>query len=63
MEETRQKDSIIEDLLEVVGAAFGWIDAVPENVVDALPVMPGFDRDWAESVIYEAKSCITRKGG
>jgi hypothetical protein len=29
-----------------------WIDAVPSDTV--LPTMPGFDRDWADSVIDKA---------
>lgn len=38
-----------DELLEVVKAMRQWIDAVPSNT--PLPAMPGFDRDWADSVI------------
>lgn len=40
------------ELLEVAKAMRAWIDAVPSDV--PLPAMPGFDRDWADSVIEEA---------
>ena len=39
----------IEELVEVCKAMREWIDAVPKGT--QLPVMPGFDRDWADSVI------------
>jgi len=39
----------IQDLVQVCKAMREWIDAVPEDTV--LRVMPGFDRDWADSVI------------
>ena len=35
------------ELLEVAKAMRDYIDALPTDVVAALPVMPGFDRDWA----------------
>lgn len=41
----------VEELQEVARAALEYIDALPSDVADALPVMPGFDRDWAESAI------------
>ena len=31
-----------------------YIDALPAMSFAALPVMPGFDRDWADEVIYKA---------
>lgn len=37
------------ELLELAKAALEWIDSVPSDI--ELPTMPGFDRDWAESVI------------
>lgn len=30
-----------------------YIDALPKDI--QLPAMPGFDRDWAETIIAEAK--------
>jgi hypothetical protein len=41
-----------KDLLSVTLAMREWIDAVPSDTV--LPTMPGFDRDWADSVIDKA---------
>lgn len=38
-----------QELLWSLKAALEWIDAVPENI--QLPAMPGFDRDWVESLI------------
>jgi len=40
------------ELLEVLQAAIEWIDSVPADTT--LPTMPGFDRDWANSVIDKA---------
>lgn len=44
------------ELLEVAKAMREYIDALPADVVASLPVMPGFDRDWADEVIHEAES-------
>lgn len=43
------------ELLKVAEAALRWIDAIPKEVVASLPAMPGFDRDWAEDVMEEAR--------
>ncbi|WP_109479141.1 hypothetical protein [Paraburkholderia sp. C35] len=37
-------------------AALDWIDHIPREVADALPAMPGFDRDEAETAIKRAES-------
>ena len=39
------------DAARVARAALDYIDAIPAEVAASLPAMPGFDRDWAESVI------------
>ncbi len=44
----------IEDLVKVVKAALEYIDAIPKEIADSFPAMPGFDRDWAEEVIFSA---------
>jgi len=36
---------------DVARAALDYIDALPSDVVATLPMMPGFDRDWAEDVL------------
>lgn len=41
------------ELLEALEAALEWIDAVPSEI--ALPAMPGFDRDWVNSIIKKAR--------
>lgn len=46
------------ELLDVALAMKGWIDAVPNET--ELPPMPGFDRDWAESVINEASDVLKK---
>lgn len=44
------------ELKKVAEAALEWIDAVPSDTV--LPTMPGFDRDWADSVLAnDTKPC------
>ena len=40
-----------KDLESVARAMREWIDAVPSTTV--LPAMPGFDRDWVDSVIAD----------
>ena len=42
------------NLIEVIEAMREWIDAVPADT--PLPAMPGFDRDWADTIIEEAKT-------
>lgn len=44
------------ELAQVARAALDYIDALPGDVVAKLPVMPGFDRDWAENAIADAQS-------
>lgn len=41
----------VEELKEVARTALDYIDALPSDVANSLPVMPGFDRDWAENAI------------
>lgn len=48
-----EKPSVDAELLSVAESALAWIDGVPDDVV--LPVMEGFDRDWADGVISRAK--------
>lgn len=51
------------DLLKVAEWALEWIDAVPKEVAASLPVMPGFDRDWANQVIERAALSASRSTG
>ena len=39
----------MEDLQKALAAALEYIDAIPKDV--KLPAMPGFDRDWADSLL------------
>jgi hypothetical protein len=34
-------------------ATLEWIDAVPKNISDRLPTMPGFDRDCVNDLLVE----------
>jgi len=52
-------EDLLKEALELLGYAFEWIDAVPEET--PLPAMPGFDRDWADGVIDKIKKRITRQ--
>ena len=40
------------ELLQIAQFALAYIDAIPKDL--DLPAMPGFDRDWADSVIASA---------
>lgn len=40
-------------LVEALEAALEWIDAVPQDT--ELPTMPGFDRDWVDNILKQAK--------
>lgn len=40
------------ELFEALQAALEWIDNVPSDT--PLPAMPGFDRDWVDSIIGKA---------
>lgn len=52
-----KNDQINQDEVKSVArAALDYIDALPKDVVAALPAMPGFDRDWAENVLADALS-------
>lgn len=41
------------ELLEALEYALEWVDAVPRDT--PLPAMPGFDRDYVDSLIRQAK--------
>lgn len=41
------------EVYEVARAALDYIDAIPDEI--DLPAMPGFDRDWADSVMAKAR--------
>ena len=41
----------IENLKEVAIAMRTYIDAIPSDVAESFPAMPGFDRDWADGII------------
>lgn len=41
-------DDLVAELCEALEACLDWIDAVPIDT--PLPAMPGFDRDWVESI-------------
>ena len=52
---TRQRDEYKQqnaDLIRITLMMRDWIDAVPQDT--ELPAMPGFDRDWANSIIDAA---------
>lgn len=51
-----ESDSSTAQIVQVAQAAIAYIDAIPKEVARALPAMPGFDRDWAEEVIAEARN-------
>ncbi|EAT1308187.1 hypothetical protein EX399_10415 [Salmonella enterica] len=52
-----KNDQINQDEVKSVArAALDYIDALPKEVVAALPAMPGFDRDWAENVLADVTS-------
>lgn len=44
------------ELMEMLQDALAWIDAVPSEVVAALPAMPGFDRDIVDAKIQEVEA-------
>lgn len=46
---------VLSETAEVARAALDYIDCIPADIAAALPAMPGFDRDWAENVLAEAK--------
>ena len=41
------------ELQSALGAALEWIDAIPAELADKLSTMPGFDRDWADSLLHK----------
>lgn len=43
-------------LIGTLEAALEWIDAVPKDT--PLPVMPGFDRDWANTLLARSRGLI-----
>jgi len=40
---------LIAELRDALRSALEWIDAVPRDL--PLPAMPGFSREWAESLL------------
>lgn len=51
-----------KDLLELTLHYQEWIGALPDDVIAALPAMPGIDGDWAGEVIDTVKSSLSSGG-
>lgn len=51
--EDAKKIETAPELLDALRMALDWIDAVPNDV--QLPTMPGFDRDYVDSLIGRAQ--------
>jgi hypothetical protein len=49
----------VKEVIEVIETMKGWIDSVPKDTI--LPVMPGFDRDWVDSVLQILKQSGLKK--
>lgn len=49
--EIARLDAVVTELRRALGYALEWIDAVPSDAAASFPVMPGFDRDWADSLL------------
>lgn len=47
---------VLKPLLQVAEAAIEYIDAIPKITAMSFPAMPGFDRDWADEVMAEARA-------
>jgi len=46
---------LLKDLLEIIRAQQEYIDAIPTETAAVFPAMPGFDRDWADTVVSDAE--------
>lgn len=47
---------LLAQTVEVARAALAYIDAIPSGT--DLPIMPGFDRDWAEDILKSAEALV-----
>lgn len=47
----KKAEQHIKELVSALSASLEWIDAIPEEAAASLPVMPGFDRDWASNLL------------
>ena len=47
--DTKDSQALIAELQQALSAALEYIDALPADI--SLPAMPGFDRDWAQSLL------------
>lgn len=52
------KDHLLRDVLEVAEAYREWIMAVPSQVADNLPSMPGIDGDFAQETLDNARKAL-----
>jgi hypothetical protein len=48
------KDALVVDLQSFLRYALDYVDAIPDDVAERLPAMPGFDRDHAELLLQTA---------
>ena len=51
-------DPIIKELLDLVRFQKEYIAAIPEAARASFPAMPGFDGDWADTVIRRAELSV-----
>lgn len=50
------EQTLIVELKTALRAALGYIDALPPDL--ELPAMPGFDRDWVDSLLQAEVATI-----
>lgn len=60
MEETTKK--LLADAALAITALREYIQAIPDDVVASLPVMPGIDGDWLSEVHENLRVAINSKG-
>lgn len=57
----RDAEKRVEKLTEILGWCFEYLDAIPKDIT--FPVMPGFDRDYANEVynerLHQTATCTT----
>lgn len=51
--------ALLADLLQVAKHSIEYIDAIPKHI--ELDTMPGFDRDWADSTVYDVDALLDGK--
>jgi hypothetical protein len=54
----KKTKNLVSEMVDVIDGLLEYIDAIPDELEEQFPAMPGVDRDWAEETLHDAKALL-----